>query len=129
MWAGGVATRDRVVDRTVFWNKTSHHIVKAFDGQAILVTDSTRGIGRAVAMHLASEGATVGIHGRSAMTVRATCDVVSDADGTAIPVVGDFRDPGLLSICGGVVIKQKLSILGDLLDRSTLIPHEQLRIP
>jgi len=73
------------------------HTLNTFDGQAILVTGSTRGIGRAIAMHLASEGATVGIHGRSDTTVQATCSAIADAGGTAVPVTADFGDPGVAS--------------------------------
>ncbi len=45
--------------------------MQLFSGKKILVTGSTRGIGKAIAAQLISEGATVGIHGRTAESVQA----------------------------------------------------------
>jgi 3-oxoacyl-[acyl-carrier protein] reductase len=68
-----------------------------FSGQAILVTGSTRGIGRAVAERLASVGAVVGIHGRDPARAAAVAGEIAAAAGrdgsAAIPVAGDFARP------------------------------------
>ena len=61
--------------------------------KAILVTGSTRGIGRAVALLLARQGATVGIHGRSLDDAAAVAAEAAGAGGRAIPLAADFADP------------------------------------
>jgi 3-oxoacyl-[acyl-carrier protein] reductase len=65
-----------------------------FSGKYILVTGSTRGIGRAIAQLLASKGATVGIHGRDETKVRETANEIAGSTGArAVPVHSDFSDP------------------------------------
>ncbi|MFI0480830.1 SDR family NAD(P)-dependent oxidoreductase [Actinomadura sp. 9N215] len=59
-----------------------------------LVTGASRGIGRAVALRLAAEGAAVGVNYRSGQ--EAALDVVErieDAGGRAVAVQGDVSDP------------------------------------
>lgn len=63
-----------------------------FAGRAILVTGSTRGIGRAIAQRLLAEGATVGVHGRAAGTTEGAAQEL-DAGGRAIPLAADLSDP------------------------------------
>jgi NAD(P)-dependent dehydrogenase (short-subunit alcohol dehydrogenase family) len=57
--------------------------------KAILVTGSTRGIGRAVAECLAAAGARVGVHGREASGAEAVAAEIPHA----IAVAGDLADP------------------------------------
>jgi 3-oxoacyl-[acyl-carrier protein] reductase len=64
-----------------------------FDGQAILVTGSTRGIGRAIAERLLKNGSTVGIHGRSAERVDEVCREFSAFGGRTVPLACDFSEP------------------------------------
>jgi 3-oxoacyl-[acyl-carrier protein] reductase len=64
--------------------------METFKGQRILVTGSTRGIGRGVAEHLLARGAVVGIHGRDAERVQAVC---ADLGFSALPVPADLADP------------------------------------
>jgi 3-oxoacyl-[acyl-carrier protein] reductase len=59
--------------------------------RAILVTGSTRGIGRAIATRLLEEGAVVGIHGRDAATAES---VARELPGErTIPIAADLSDP------------------------------------
>lgn len=64
-----------------------------FSDMAILVTGSTRGIGRSIAELLATQGARVGIHGRDLDKARDACKALPSAGKPAIPLAGDFADP------------------------------------
>lgn len=64
-----------------------------FRNKAILVTGSTRGIGRAIAGALAAAGATVGIHGRELASVERVCSELAAAGSSPIPVAADFSNP------------------------------------
>jgi 3-oxoacyl-[acyl-carrier protein] reductase len=50
------------------------------EGKTALVTASTGGIGREIARHLAREGATVIVNGRTAKTVDGACEDISSRD-------------------------------------------------
>jgi NAD(P)-dependent dehydrogenase (short-subunit alcohol dehydrogenase family) len=52
------------------------------DGKVILLTGATDGLGRAVAVDLARQGATVLVHGRDRQRIEATVDEVADAAGS-----------------------------------------------
>jgi 3-oxoacyl-[acyl-carrier protein] reductase len=58
-------------------------------GRAALVTGSSRGIGAAIARHLARNGARVAVHGRDEAALAAVVADITRDGGTAIPVAGD----------------------------------------
>jgi len=64
------------------------------EGLHALVTGATSGIGRAVAEHLARNGAEVVVHGRDAARGAAVVDAITAAGGKARFVAADLSDPG-----------------------------------
>ena len=64
-----------------------------FQGRVALVTGGSRGIGKATALKLAGEGATVAVHySRSAAKAEEICDQIRDLGQQAIPVQADIAD-------------------------------------
>ena len=61
------------------------------EGLVVLVTGSTRGIGRATAEAAAALGATVAVHGRALAQVEAVCGEIGAEN--ALPFAADFDDP------------------------------------
>ena len=61
-------------------------------GKRALVTGATSGIGRAVAMKLADEGAEIVVHGRDATRGRETVEAIEAAGGRAHFVAADLND-------------------------------------
>jgi len=61
-------------------------------GQCALVTGSSRGIGRAIALLLAASGARVVVHGRNPDTVEEVRREVEALGGTAMAVLADLTD-------------------------------------
>jgi hypothetical protein len=66
---------------------------KSCTGQTALVTGSTSGIGRAVALALGRLGADVIVHGRDAGEGEAVVDALTQTGAKAVFVQADFADP------------------------------------
>ena len=68
-------------------------VSRSLEGKAIIVTGSSRGIGRACAIRCAEAGAKVAVHGRHVSgALTDTIAAIEQAGGSAIAVVGDIAD-------------------------------------
>jgi 3-oxoacyl-[acyl-carrier protein] reductase len=63
--------------------------MNALEGRTAVVTGSTRGIGAAIAIRFAREGARVAVNGRDVDAMRAVCERIRAAGGEAIAVPAD----------------------------------------
>src|SRR5690349_2152000 len=86
-----------------FWPYVSRHISQELDmdttithndlvGQRALVTGATSGIGRAIALQLARDGAEVLVHGRDAARGADTVETIRHSGGKATFVAADLSD-------------------------------------
>lgn len=65
----------------------------SLQGRTALVTGSSAGIGRAVALELAEKGATVGVNSRNGSRAAAVVDEIRAAGGDAVACVADVAAP------------------------------------
>jgi NAD(P)-dependent dehydrogenase (short-subunit alcohol dehydrogenase family) len=68
-------------------------VEKRFAGKVALVTGATRGMGRATAVRLASEGAVVGVNYRPTGDPSTTLGLIKEAGGEGFAVMADMRNP------------------------------------
>jgi glucose 1-dehydrogenase len=93
----------------------------ALAGRRALVTGAAVGIGQAIAVELAAQGATVAVH-YARTPPRDTLQAIGDAAGDGLAVAGDLTDPG---VCGQVVDDAAESLGGlDLLVNNAGITRE-----
>lgn len=63
--------------------------MRQLEGKRALVTGASSGIGQAIAVAFAREGAAVGVGGRDERRVRETCQQIEAAGGRSVAVIGD----------------------------------------
>ena len=71
---------------------TTQHITQPLSGKVALVTGATGYIGKAIAIQLAQEGATIAVNGRNKLAGEAAVAEITDQGGTAIFVPADITD-------------------------------------
>lgn len=81
-------------------------MVKSQNGRVALVTGASRGIGRAVALALAAQGAHVMIVGRTQGALESVYDEIISAGGAATGVPLDLTDYAAIDRLGGVVAER-----------------------
>jgi 3-oxoacyl-[acyl-carrier protein] reductase len=70
------------------------------NGRRALVAGSSSGIGAAIAVALAAEGARVVIHGRNADSAEAVAKTIQDAGGEAVIICGDLGNRAAVDAIG-----------------------------
>jgi NAD(P)-dependent dehydrogenase (short-subunit alcohol dehydrogenase family) len=71
-----------------------------------LVTGAGQGVGQGIALALAGEGASVAVTGRTREKLDATCHLIEERGGRALPVVCDVKSAESLAGCLEAVLAQ-----------------------
>jgi len=69
------------------------------DNKTALVTGAGQGVGQGIALALAAEGAAVAVTGRTLEKLEATCAIIEQRGGNALPVVCDVKSATSLQQC------------------------------
>jgi 3-oxoacyl-[acyl-carrier protein] reductase len=103
--------------------------VKPLEGQVAMVTGAGRGIGRAIALALAAEGATVAVNcRRSSQEARSVVDEIKGAGGTASEFLADVTEAAAVDQMVQQIIERfgRLDILVNNAGWTQLVPHQKL---
>jgi meso-butanediol dehydrogenase / (S,S)-butanediol dehydrogenase / diacetyl reductase len=82
--------------------------VGSLEGKAAIVTGAGQGIGQGIALALAAAGASVAVVGRTGSKLGATCKLVDERGGVAIPITCDVTSIEQVTSC----IEQTAAQLG-----------------
>lgn len=93
--------------------------VRELRGSTAIVTGAGRGIGRVVALHMAREGAKVGLFGRSMTALQSVAAEIRVEGGIAYPVEVDVADPQAVERATGA-ISQQLGLVDTLINNAGL---------
>jgi meso-butanediol dehydrogenase/(S,S)-butanediol dehydrogenase/diacetyl reductase len=74
------------------------------EGKIALVTGAGQGVGQGIALAMAAEGARVAVTGRTGSKLEASCKLIEERGGEAIPVVCDVKSAQSLERCVAVVV-------------------------
>lgn len=61
-------------------------------GKVALVTGAGQGVGQGIALALAAAGAKVAVTGRTITKLEATCAMIAERGGSALPIAGNVKD-------------------------------------
>ena len=79
---------------------------ETLQGKVALVTGAGQGVGQGIALALADEGARVAVCGRTLEKLEATCKLIRDRSGQALPVVCDVKSVSSMQACVDSVLNQ-----------------------
>jgi NAD(P)-dependent dehydrogenase (short-subunit alcohol dehydrogenase family) len=73
--------------------------VTALAGKVVMITGGSRGVGRAIGLRLAGQGASVALMARDGARLRDTVGEIERFGGSALGLVGDVADPDAMERC------------------------------
>ena len=83
---------------------------RRFAGKVAIVTGATQGMGQAIAVRLASEGALVAVNRKPDLSAEETLAMVKATGGEAFDIAADMRDPDQVKAMIAAVAKRGLKL-------------------